>query len=124
MSKILIVDDDPSMVCLLTEFMEAKFCDQKQHTVVSASHAHEALQKIKEENPQLILLDINMPDKNGVFLLRKIKDFDPEINVIMVTGVEDEVWRRVALELGACDFVRKPFNFEHLEKAVRPHLSL
>ncbi len=126
MSKILIVDDDPSMVCLLTEFMEAKFCDQKQHTVVSLSNPQEALQKIKDENPQLILLDISMPGKNGVDLLREIMDFDPEMNVIMVTGVEGENWAwmtQASLKIGARDYVRKPVNFEHLEKAVWPYLS-
>lgn len=124
MSKILIVDDDPSMVCLLTEFMEAKFCDHKQHTVDSALNSHEALQKIKEENPQLILLDIHMPCRNGVDLLREIMDFDPEMNVVMVTGVEGEQQGQAALQIGARDYVRKPVNFEHLEKTVWPYLSL
>ncbi len=124
MPKILIVDDEASMVCLLTEFMEAKFCDQKQNTVDSASNAQEALQKIKDETPQLILLDIHMPGKDGVDLLREIMDFDRKIDVVMVTGVEEEQQGQAALQLGARDYIRKPVNFEHLEKVVWPYLSL
>jgi two-component system, NtrC family, response regulator AtoC len=113
MARILVVDDEPDSVELLQEFLTGKGYD-----VVTASNGEEALRKVKEERPHLILLDVRMPGMNGLDVLRKVREFDQEVGVIMVTAVNEEDTGRDALKLGAFDYIVKPLNFEYLERSL------
>ena len=119
MARILVVDDEPSAVELLTEFLTAK-----NHTVISASNGEEALQKVKEERPHLIFLDVLMPKMSGLDVLKKIREIDKEVGVIMVTAVHEEEIGRQALKLGAFDFITKPIDLEYLEKSLWHKIAL
>jgi DNA-binding response OmpR family regulator len=113
MARVLVVDDEPDSVELLQEFLTSK-----GYEVITASNGEEALRKIKEERPHLVLLDVRMPGMNGLDVLRKVREFDQEVGVIMVTAVNEEDTGREALKLGAFDYIVKPLNLEYLERSL------
>ncbi|MGI8782468.1 MAG: response regulator [Acidobacteriota bacterium] len=113
MTKVLIVDDEPVIVNLLQ-----KFLTQKGYQTITASSGEEALKRVREDSPALVLLDVYMPGKTGIEVLREIKELQPDLGVIMVTAASDEGIGRKALELGAFDYVSKPFDLGYLEKVV------
>lgn len=113
MTKVLIVDDEPVIVNLLQ-----KFLTQKGYQTITASSGEEALKRVREDSPSLVLLDVYMPGKTGIEVLREIKQLQPDLGVIMVTAASDEGIGRKALELGAFDYVSKPFDLEYLEKVL------
>jgi len=113
MPRVLIVDDEPDSVDLLREFLAGK-----GYEVLTASNGEEALQKVKEERPHLILLDIRMPGMNGLEVLRQVREIDKEVGVIMVTAVNEDETGRQALELGAFDYITKPLDLKYLERSL------
>lgn len=113
MPKVLVVDDEPDAVELLQEFLTAKGYD-----VITASDGEEALKRVKEERPHLILLDVRMPKMNGLEVLRRVRQIDQEVGVIMVTAVNEEETGRQALEQGAFDYIVKPLDLKYLERSL------
>jgi YesN/AraC family two-component response regulator len=118
-AKILVVDDEPGVLEALYEFLTLK-----EYEVIKASNGKEALAKVKKERPHLVLLDIKMPEMSGMEVLKKIKEVDPSIGVIMATGFEDMETAQKAMELGAYDYITKPFNLEYLETSVLSKITL
>ncbi len=113
MARVLVVDDEPDAVELLQEFLTSK-----GYEVLTASKGEEALRKVKEERPHLILLDVRMPGMNGLDVLRQVRQFDQEVGVIMVTAVNEEDTGRESLKLGAFNYIVKPLNLEYLERSL------
>jgi DNA-binding response OmpR family regulator len=113
MARVLIVDDEPDAVELLREFLTAK-----GYEVLAASDGEEALHKVKEDRPHLILLDVRMPKMNGLEVLKQVREIDHEVGVIMVTAVNEEETGRQALKLGAFDYITKPLDFQYLERSL------
>ncbi|MGV8057719.1 MAG: response regulator [Smithellaceae bacterium] len=113
MERILVVDDEIHIVRLLKKFLIAKAYD-----VYTAINGLEAIQKIKEVNPHLVLLDIIMPGMGGLDTLKEIKKTNPKIAVIMVTAVVDEELAKRALQLGADDYIYKPLDLYDIENRV------
>ena len=113
MSKVLVVDDEPEAVELLVEFLSSK-----GYEVLTATSGQEALRQVKEERPHLVLLDVQMPKMNGIEVLKRIREIDPEMGVIMATGVNEEDVGRQALELGAFDYIVKPLDLKYLERSL------
>ncbi len=111
--RVLVVDDDPEAVELLREFLGGK-----GYEVITAGDGAEALRKVKEERPHLILLDIQMPKMDGLEVLRQVKAIDPGVSVIMVTGVNEEAIGRKAMELGSFDYIVKPLDLPYLERSL------
>lgn len=109
MIKILVIDDEPG-VC---EEIKKAF-SYVGFTVFTATNAGKALKIFEREKPKVILLDIIMPDVDGLDLLKKFKKKDPQVIVIMVTAKKDMETRARAIALGADDYVTKPFNYEGL----------
>lgn len=118
-AKILIVDDEVDVCKNISHFLE-----RKDFTAVTANNGTEALARLSQEKPNLILLDIHMPDMDGVECLRKIREVDKEVIVIMVTCVTDIDIAKKALELGAIDYITKPISFEALQTAITTYLFL
>jgi two-component system response regulator DctR len=119
MRKILIVDDEAEIVSILQRFLQLK-----QYEVTTACNGTEAIEKVREKRPDVVLLDINMPGKTGLEVLAEIHALDPGIGVIMVTAQTDEESGRFALNNGAFDYITKPFEFEYLEKVLWWKLQL
>ena len=113
-AKILIVDDDKNVTFFLEEFLKQKGYAQIQ--IVATGE--EALKAMQENNIKLVLLDIRLPDIDGVEVLRKIKRINKDINVIMITAFPDEKIAKDAIEEGACDYIIKPFDLVYLKASV------
>ena len=119
MPRVLVVDDEPDAVELLTEFLRAK-----GYEVITASDGEEALRKVKEDRPHLILLDVRMPKLNGMEVLRRVREIDREVGVIMVTAVHEEETGRKALTMGAFDYITKPLDLRYLEQSLWTKITL
>jgi DNA-binding response OmpR family regulator len=113
LGRILVVDDEQPIVEVLSEYFEGK-----GYTVATAPNGEQALSTVREFRPAVVLLDVRMPGIDGVEVLRRIRAFDKSVAVIMVTGNEDVALARQTLSIGAFEFVAKPFDFAHLDRAV------
>jgi len=80
--------------------------------------AHEVFSRIEAHNPDVVLLDLKMPDSDGIEVLRKLKKIRPSIAVIMQTGHGDPDSVRLAIESGAADYIMKPINIGELTKKI------
>ena len=115
--SIYVVDDDSDMREVLSLALESKF------QVKAFSTAGSAIEVIKDDPPDLILLDIGLPDMSGVDALREIKEIHPEALVIMVTASTDINTAISTMKLGASDYMTKPINVDALEISVRNALD-
>lgn len=116
--KILIVDDAMFMRNMVRKILEGDgYTD-----VIEAKDGEEALKLYKEESPDLVILDITMPGKTGVQVLEEIIAADSDAKVIMCSAMGQEKMIQRAVELGAYEFVVKPFKPEQLSKAVKKGL--
>lgn len=113
MARILVVDDEPG-VCHMLD----KFLNKKGHKVYTAFNGEEALAVVKEERPHIVLLDIRMPKMDGIECLKRIKEIDKEVGVIMITADKQEETGRKALGLDAFDYITKPLSLKYLEDCL------
>ena len=113
LGRILVVDDEGPVREVLSEYFTSQ-----GYTVDEAPNGDEALATIRRNRPDLVLLDIRMPGIDGVEVLRRIRKLDGTLSVIMVTANEDVTLARETLELGAFDYVAKPFDYEYLDRTV------
>jgi DNA-binding response OmpR family regulator len=111
----LVVDDDSTIRDLICLYLEEEF------TVIQASTGIEAIEKVKAENPSLVLLDIMLPQKNGWEVCKEIRTFS-KIPIIMVSAKGTDVDKIVGLEIGADDYIVKPFNPRELLARVKAQL--
>lgn len=122
--KILVVDDISTNVLLLKAVL-----GKSKYRIVTAGGGYEALEKVRTETPDLILLDVMMPDLDGYEVIRKLKN-DPEyadfqeIPVIFLTALHNPEDVVKGFKLGASDYVAKPFNHEELVTRVAHHIFI
>ncbi len=107
--KILVVDDEDSIRTMVRTMLSR---DGRQ--LVVAARGKEALTIFQKERPDLTILDIDMPDIDGIAVLRQIRAIDPQAKVIVFTGVESPEVERQALALGAADVLRKGLSLPPL----------
>lgn len=105
MTKVLVVDDEPSLQTLLTYNLKKSGFD-----VVSAVDGKQALDIIHEQKIDIVLLDIMLPEESGVDVTRELRAEKNQIPIIMLTALDDEIDKVVSLEIGADDYVTKPFS--------------
>jgi DNA-binding response OmpR family regulator len=113
MSKILIVDDEVWACDAIKKFME-----EKGYDAITSFSGEDALEKVRNLKPDIILLDIRMPGMDGMEVLRRVREFDKDVGIIMVTAVKDEAVGKEALKSGADEYVTKPIDLNHLEECV------
>ena len=111
---LLVVDDEPELRGLLAEYF-----GRHGFEVRSASDAAQARELISGAKPDLAVLDINMPGENGLSLARWMREAHPEVAIVMLTTASESVDRIVGLELGADDYLSKPFELRELLARVR-----
>lgn len=103
--KIMIVEDSSMMMGTLKSYV-----DQSKYDIIEAKDGEQALFEYNNSNPDMILLDIKLPKLSGVEVLKKIKEQNPDIPIIMETSVYDDKTKEECLRLGALDYLKKPIN--------------
>ncbi|PYX99760.1 MAG: DNA-binding response regulator [Acidobacteria bacterium] len=114
MTKILIVEDEPNMVAGLRDNFEFE-----GYEVLSAYDGSEGLEKALATSPDLVVLDVMMPKMSGLDVCKQLKAKRPSIPIIMLTARGQEIDKVVGLELGADDYVTKPFSIRELVARVK-----
>jgi DNA-binding response OmpR family regulator len=114
MAKILIVEDEPNMVAGLRDNFEFE-----GYQVISAPDGVAGLERALSESPDLVILDVMMPRMSGMDVCKQLKSKKPFIPIIMLTARGQEVDKVVGLELGADDYVTKPFSIRELLARVK-----
>jgi len=118
MQTILIVDDEKSIRYSLKRMMEGKY------SILTAQNGEEALEQVKESFPDLIIMDIKMPGRSGIDVLREIKSIDPKSLVIIMTAYGTTETAIEAMKYGAFDYILKPFPIPQMKGLVEKALSL
>ncbi len=114
--KILLVDDDKALVASLSAGLR-----DEGYSVASVGDGREALDALKREEPDLVILDLMLPGVDGMTVCRMIRRSSP-VPVIMLTAKKDDVDKIVGLEVGADDYITKPFNFRELLARIKSAL--
>jgi len=119
-NSLLVVDDDKSSLLVLNDILSTDY------TIFTARNGFECIERANEFNPDLILLDVLMPDMSGYEVLSVLKGTEKtrDIPVILVTGVEDAASEREGFEKGAADYVKKPVSGPLLLKRVKNQLLI
>ncbi len=118
-ARVLVVDDELEFRKVLAEYLEDRGFD-----VMEAQDGVEALLRVPDFHPHIVLMDVMMAGMGGVEALKRIKTAAPETCVIMVTAVEDIDSARGALAVGASDYVTKPFSFQYLDSVLEVHMLM
>src|SRR5262245_16934547 len=113
-ARILVIDDEEA-----ARFGIRKALEKEQYWVELAANGQEALQKIREFSPHVVISDINMPQMDGITLLKEMGRLDVPAPVILITAHGSEAVAAQGLRAGAYDYLAKPFEVDDLRKAVR-----
>jgi DNA-binding response OmpR family regulator len=117
-TRILIVDDEHDLLDMLTAYFLAS-----KYDVDTATNGVEALVAVSQQRPDVVLLDIHMPEMNGIDALREIMKVDQSIGVIMVTGNTQLSITVEAIRNGAFGYIPKPFDFRYLDHLIAACLT-
>jgi len=112
--KLLLIDDEEGIRKLLSMSLRNEGYD-----VITADNGHNGIELFKQEAPSIVLTDIKMPGMNGIDVLRKIKEINPDAEVIIITGYGDMEKAVKSIQLEASDFITKPVNADALSKALQ-----
>lgn len=111
---VLLVDDEPELRALLAEYF-----GRNGFAVLQAENAAAARERVAAQVPDVAVLDINMPGENGLSLARALREAHPRLGLVMLTTAGEAIDRIVGLEVGADDYVAKPFELRELLARVR-----
>lgn len=114
MKHILVVDDDPEIRSLLRRYLEGQ-----GFRVSIAADRRECEARISDSRPDLVVLDVMLPDGSGLDICRSLHETRPDLRVILLTALKEDVDRIVGLELGADDYLGKPFNPRELVARIK-----
>ncbi len=118
MANILTVDDDEKIRELLSTILR-----RKGHRVFTADHGQNGIDVFRRERPHVTILDFEMPDMDGLAVLKQIREIDPRAPVIMLTGAGTEAREKQARELGVTDFLAKGFSLHEVGTALNQILN-
>jgi len=114
---ILLVDDEPSIIQLARMYLE-----QEGYRIKAVGDGRSAVQAVLEDNPALVVLDIMLPEMDGLEVCRRLRAEDHPVLILMLTARDEDIDKIVGLELGADDYLTKPFNPRELVARVRAML--
>jgi len=117
LAKVLIIEDEPNMVLGLKDS-----CEYEGYEVVVARNGKEGLEKASTEKPDIILLDVMLPLMSGIDVCRTLRTRGIESPILMLTARSQEIDKVIGLEVGADDYVTKPFSIKELLARIRAHL--
>lgn len=112
--KIIVIDDEQGICDLLKRIFESEGYEIKTET-----DPLKGIQLAEEDNPDCVLLDIKMPAMDGIDVLSKIKDYNKNIGVIMITGYGNIESAMESMKLGAYDYITKPFDIDFIKNLVK-----
>ncbi len=113
MTRVLIVDDEPQILRALRINLTAR-----QYDVVVAADGAQALRQAADAHPDLVVLDLGLPDLDGVAVIRQLRTWSP-VPIVVLSGRVDSTDKVAALDAGADDYVTKPFSIEELLARIR-----
>jgi DNA-binding NtrC family response regulator len=113
-SKVLLVDDEREFVQTLSERLLLRDMGS-----AVAYDGESALRLVKEDEPEVMILDLKMPGIDGIEVLRRVKETNPEIEVIILTGHGSEADRETCMKLGAFAYLHKPVNIDLLSDTLK-----
>jgi two-component system response regulator DctR len=113
--KVLVVDDDPMVLRINQQYVEAV---EGYRVVGTARSPQQALEAVREQRPNLVLLDIYMPGGDGLAALKEIRRQEIAADVIMISAADDVQSIQDAMRYGAVDYIIKPFRFQRLQAAL------
>ncbi|OGW81387.1 MAG: hypothetical protein A2Z83_02035 [Omnitrophica bacterium GWA2_52_8] len=113
MKRILVVDDEDDVRLFLQDFLV-----ERNLTVDAADNGKRALEMMQKQQYDIVLLDVMMPEMDGMSCLEKIKSLYPKTKVIMITALKDEERIQRATKLGATQYIIKPFSLGYLESEL------
>ena len=117
--SVLVVDDDPDVLELLSDILVGE-----NYTVLTAANGHEAIQAIDiNRDIAAVLLDVRIPGKGGMEVLKDIRRTRPDVGVVIVSGIQDREIAQQALSLGAFDYLIKPFDVNRVIDILAACLS-
>ena len=116
--KVLVVDDEPEVRLVLSEFLESRGFE-----VTAAESGAQALAMVDEVKPHVVLLDVTMPQMDGIETLKRLAALKPGLPIIMVTANADVEITSKLLGMGAADYIPKPFDLDYLGQAVAIQVS-
>ena len=119
---ILVVDDEADLEVLMQQRTRRSIRDG-QYAFLFASNGLEALERLRQDNIDIVLSDINMPEMDGLTLLQQIPMVDPDVRSVIVTAYGDIDNIRTAMNRGAFDFITKPIDFEDLRATIERALE-
>ncbi|WP_129598267.1 sigma-54-dependent transcriptional regulator [Anaerophilus nitritogenes] len=117
--KILIADDEKNMIWAMKKALK-----NEDYKIITAANGIEAVEKAKDQEIDLVLLDLRMPKKDGMKALREIKAFNENIPVMMITAHGTMESAIEAMKIGALDYISKPFDIEELKMQIRKALEI
>lgn len=118
-TRAIVIDDDQDTLDIFCEFLKLKKVD----VVGKAKNGLQALKLYKETKPDIVLMDVMMPDYNGFFGLEKIKEFDSNSKIVMVTADLTENTAQRLHELGADEILYKPYEIDQVMKTINQLLE-
>ncbi len=113
MIKILIIDDEHSIRETLEMFLR-----EKGYEVATSEDGEKGLESVQRERPDIVILDIRLPGMDGLEVLRRIKEKEEDIHVIMITAYHDIETTKQAMKLGAYEYIHKPLDADEFENAI------
>lgn len=112
--RVLIVDDAAFMRIKLRDILEKN----NYEVAGEAENGNEAVEKYKDVNPDIVTMDITMPEKDGIEALKEIKAYDDNAKVVMCSAMGQQTMVMDAIRAGALDFIVKPFDTERVIRAL------
>jgi DNA-binding response OmpR family regulator len=120
--RVLIVEDEPDVRKTLTDILRAmRYAEPLE--IEGVPDGREGLDAVVRQRPDLVLLDLQMPRMNGLALLKEIREIEPRLPVIVISGTEENKMSAEALRNGAVAYLPKPFDSRHVEMLVTTFLD-
>lgn len=116
--RILIVDDQLGIRLLLKEILQ-----KEGYSTFQAANGYQAIEITKKENPDLVLLDMRLPEMNGIEILQELKKISPDIRVIIMTAYGEQELIDTAKNIGILDYITKPFEIEEIRRIVEEKIK-
>ncbi len=119
MARVMIADDSDAIRMVLKDILEIG----KHELVAEASNGIEAVEEFIRTNPELVLLDMAMPKKDGLVTLKEIISIRPDTKIVMITASDNQNTMKECISAGALAYILKPFNFQDVLSTITEILS-